>query len=117
MIAALSHLTRLGRAGFVFAREGVLGLIDPRPLPWSARTALRIGRLFERRATGAAPTRLSLALTRLGPTYVKLGQFLATRPDVVGTAIARDLESLQDRMAPFPPVSYTHLTLPTILRV
>ena len=42
------------------------------------------------------------ALTRLGPTYVKLGQFLATRPDVVGPALARDLESLQDRMAPFP---------------
>ena len=33
---------------------------------------------------------------------MKLGQFLATRPDVVGPALARDLESLQDRMAPFP---------------
>ena len=33
---------------------------------------------------------------------MKLGQFLATRPDVVGAALARDLESLQDRMAPFP---------------
>ena len=33
---------------------------------------------------------------------MKLGQFLATRPDVVGKAIARDLESLQDKMAPFP---------------
>src|SRR5205823_13994396 len=42
------------------------------------------------------------ALTRLGPTYVKLGQFLATRPDVVGIAMARDLERLQDKMPPFP---------------
>ncbi len=33
---------------------------------------------------------------------MKLGQFLATRPDVVGPALARDLESLQDKMAPFP---------------
>jgi ubiquinone biosynthesis protein len=33
---------------------------------------------------------------------VKLGQFLATRPDVVGVALARDLETLQDKMAPFP---------------
>ena len=32
---------------------------------------------------------------------MKLGQFLATRPDVVGTALARDLESLQDHMPPF----------------
>jgi ubiquinone biosynthesis protein len=33
---------------------------------------------------------------------VKLGQFLATRPDVVGVALARDLERLQDQMPPFP---------------
>ena len=46
--------------------------------------------------------RLSTALTRLGPSYVKLGQFLATRPDVVGAALARDLERLQDQMPPFP---------------
>src|SRR6202042_2412932 len=45
--------------------------------------------------------RLAAALTRLGPTYVKLGQFLATRPDVVGVTMARDLESLQDRLPPF----------------
>src|SRR4029078_1334668 len=42
------------------------------------------------------------ALTRLGPSYVKLGQFLATRPDVVGVQLARDLEALQDKMPPFP---------------
>src|SRR3954465_14410500 len=46
--------------------------------------------------------RLSRALTRLGPAYLKLGQFLATRPDVVGVIMARDLESLQDRRRPFP---------------
>src|SRR5262249_39579912 len=44
---------------------------------------------------------LSRALTRLGPAYLKLGQFLATRPDVVGVVMARDLESLQDRLPPF----------------
>ena len=37
----------------------------------------------------------------MGPAYLKLGQFLATRPDVVGVAMARDLESLQDRLPPF----------------
>jgi ubiquinone biosynthesis protein len=102
VISSLTHIARLARAGFVFAREGVLGLIDPRPLPMPARAGLRLARLFEKRQTGAASNRLSTALTRLGPTYVKLGQFLATRPDVVGIALARDLESLQDKMAPFP---------------
>ncbi|MBI1330078.1 MAG: 2-polyprenylphenol 6-hydroxylase [Alphaproteobacteria bacterium] len=45
--------------------------------------------------------RLSLALQSLGPAYIKLGQILATRPDVVGDEIARALENLQDRLPPF----------------
>jgi ubiquinone biosynthesis protein len=102
VISAPAHLARLARAVLVFAREGVLTLIDPKPLPAPARLAVRIGRLIERPSSTIAAGRLAAALTRLGPTYVKLGQFLATRPDVVGIAIARDLESLQDKMAPFP---------------
>ena len=102
MIAAATHLFRLARAGFVFAREGVLALVDPAPLPAPARLGLKFARLFERPTASGSMVRLSAALTRLGPTYVKLGQFLATRPDVVGVALARDLESLQDKMAPFP---------------
>ena len=102
VIAGISHLVRLGRAGFVFAREGVFALVDTRPLPMPAKTAIAIARLLERPSTRSGESRLAAALTTLGPTYVKLGQFLATRPDVVGTTIARDLESLQDKMAPFP---------------
>jgi len=103
VISSLVHLARLARGGFVFAREGVLGLVDPRLLPFAARQALRLARLIERPTSGGAAVRLAAALTQLGPAYVKLGQFLATRPDVVGMALSRDLESLQDRMAPFPP--------------
>jgi len=102
VIAGPAHLIRLGRAGFVFAREGVLALIDTARLPLPARFAVRVARLIERPASGVAANRLATALTRLGPTYVKLGQFLATRPDVVGVPLARDLETLQDKMAPFP---------------
>jgi len=102
VISAAGHLFRLARAGFVFAREGVFALADPAALPASARLGLKLARLIERPTAEGASVRLSTALTRLGPTYVKLGQFLATRPDVVGPALARDLESLQDRMAPFP---------------
>jgi len=102
VISGLPHLLRLTRAGFVFAREGVLALVDTRPLPLAAKTAIALGRLIERPSARSGESRLAAALTRLGPTYVKLGQFLATRPDVVGNDIARDLESLQDKMAPFP---------------
>jgi ubiquinone biosynthesis protein len=102
VISALAHLTRLGRAGFVLAREGVLALVDPAALPPGPRAALRVARFVERRNAGSGPSRLVAALVRLGPPYVKLGQFLATRPDVVGRKIAADLEALQDKMAPFP---------------
>lgn len=101
MISSLTHIARLAHAGFVFAREGVFGIVDPSPLPPPAQGAIRAARLIERRGTKSG-ARLSRALTRLGPTYVKLGQFLATRPDVVGVTMARDLESLQDRLPPFP---------------
>jgi ubiquinone biosynthesis protein len=102
VISAPAHLVRLARAGFVLAHEGVFGIVDPTAVPVPARPFLRLARLIERRSSGAADTRLSAALTRLGPSYVKLGQFLATRPDVVGAALAADLERLQDQMPPFP---------------
>ena len=101
MISAATHIGRLVRAGYVFAREGVFGVVDPALVPPPGQMALRIARLIERPGVKSG-ARLSRALTRLGPAYLKLGQFLATRPDVVGVAMARDLESLQDRLPPFP---------------
>ena len=44
---------------------------------------------------------LSRRLQALGPTYIKLGQSLATRPDVIGIELSRDLHYLQDRLPPF----------------
>jgi ubiquinone biosynthesis protein len=102
VISALTSLVRLGRAGFIFAREGVFGVVDPVAIPPSLRPLVRVARLIERPSSRAAEMRLSTALSRLGPSYVKLGQFLATRPDVVGPAFAKDLERLQDQMPPFP---------------
>ena len=101
MISALTHIARLARAGFVFAREGVFGVVDPSLVPPPGQLALKIARLIERRGAKSGP-RLSRALERMGPAYLKLGQFLATRPDVVGVSMARDLEALQDRLPPFP---------------
>ena len=102
MIGALIHLLRGAHVGFVLAREGGLSFMDPAQLPPHLRLALKLGRLLERPGAGDGAARLSKALTRLGPSYVKFGQFLATRPDIVGMAAAIDLEKLQDRVPPFP---------------
>lgn len=101
----LAAYFRLLRAGFILAREGALSIVDNAALPPVMRAGIRFGRLFERgevRKTGRVD-RLTRALNRLGPTYVKFGQTLATRPDIVGPEVAADLAVLQDKMAPFDP--------------
>ena len=100
MFGAIGHILRLMRAGFVLAREGVFAKVDPFAVPSAARAPLALARLIDR----GDETRgtLATAVARLGPSYVKLGQFLATRADIIGPAAVRDLERLQDRMASFP---------------
>ncbi len=45
--------------------------------------------------------RLSESLESMGTTFIKLGQFLATRPDIIGEDLSKKLENLQDRLPPF----------------
>jgi len=95
---------RLIRAGWIMVREGVVAALPGDQLEGPPRLAWRVARLLARPRTRrqARAERLAHAIDRLGPSYVKLGQFLATRPDVVGTEMAQDLAALQDRMATFP---------------
>ncbi len=93
----------LAKAVFILMREGVVTALPEEGAPPPVRLAKSIARLVERRRTEHQPQseKLSKALNRLGPSWVKLGQFLATRPDIVGSSIALDLELLQDQMEPF----------------
>ena len=45
--------------------------------------------------------RLSTSLQSMGTTFIKLGQFLATRPDIIGDELSKQLESLQDKLPAF----------------
>ena len=95
------HSLRLVRAGFILGREGVFLDVDPSMIPPAAHPFFFLFRRLARKGAGEGSDSLPRAMARLGPSYVKLGQFLATRPDVVGIKTARSLEQLQDRMAPF----------------
>jgi ubiquinone biosynthesis protein len=66
----------------------------------AARLLIGPARAFRAKKPDAG-ARLGKALTQLGPAYIKLGQMLATRPDIVGDEMARALEHLQDRLPPF----------------
>jgi ubiquinone biosynthesis protein len=92
------------RAVYVLMREGVVTALPEEGAPPPVRLAKSVARIFERRRAKdqLQSEKLSRALNRLGPSWVKLGQFLATRPDIVGASIALDLELLQDQMEPFP---------------
>lgn len=102
-MSSIGASLRLLRAGWVILREGVVASIPAENLSGSARTLHRLASLFAKRKSGAdRQERLARAIHRLGPSYVKLGQFLATRPDIVGQALSDDFSRLQDKMETFP---------------
>ncbi|MEM7692925.1 MAG: 2-polyprenylphenol 6-hydroxylase [Pseudomonadota bacterium] len=101
---ALGPILRLLHANFILAREGVLSILPKEGAPPPVLLAIRFGALIQRRSAQKRDmaARLSVALDRLGPSYIKLGQFLATRADVVGDEVAAELAKLQDQVPPVP---------------
>ncbi len=100
MTAPAVHLWRLLRWGRVLARHGALRGIEGDPnTPPALRRLVRIARF------GAHEPRIPAyadAFQAIGPAAIKLGQTLATRPDIVGDAAAHDLMRLQDRLPAIP---------------
>jgi ubiquinone biosynthesis protein len=106
MTSTLGNILRLSRAGIVLAQHGVefvpAGTDPPLALYLARAATLPIRMLtWPFRAYRPKASRVAGALTSLGPSYIKLGQFLATRPDLIGPALASDLRHLQDKLPPF----------------
>lgn len=83
----MSTFQRTGQIVQVLVRHGVLALLDPFGRTDKSKSA-RLGR------------RLARALDDLGPTFIKLGQALATREDLLPEGIARELSQLQNQATP-----------------
>jgi len=103
-MSRLADYRRLWHAARVLARNDALFPKEYEALlPPSARLARRLlGSGRAKHDTAPPGVRLARALESLGPAYIKLGQVLATRPDIVGDEVATALEQLQDRLPPFP---------------
>jgi ubiquinone biosynthesis protein len=104
MLRAFRDCARLFHAARVLARHDAL---VPREFADSVPPQLKLARALLGRAKNADQTlpagvRLARALESLGPAYIKLGQLLATRPDIIGAETAFALATLQDRLPPFP---------------
>lgn len=102
-ISRYRHLKRYRQIVLVFVKHGFGSLLDR----WGifAYLDMRKKILLKKNAGPvkkfSLAERLRLALEELGPTFVKLGQILSTRPDILNQDIRRELEKLQDSVIPF----------------
>ncbi|MEK6215960.1 MAG: 2-polyprenylphenol 6-hydroxylase, partial [Boseongicola sp.] len=99
------NILRLIRTGATFERTGAMRVVlEAFDAPPSLRIAARIlGWPFKWLGYKGDPELppATRALTALGPAYIKFGQILSTRPDVVGDELALQLRILQDKLPPF----------------
>jgi len=95
---------RLTEIAAVLVRHGLTYLVDRLNLHHylPARKQFLPGSRADAYDRAGLARRLTLAMEALGPTFVRLGQFLSSRPDLVPEEFIREFERLQDQVAPFP---------------
>src|SRR5262249_17279100 len=100
MLRAIRNTWRLLRLALSPARHDAL---FPLEIMGIAPALVAGARLFVPRRHKRRPgERLSAALQEMGPSFIKLGQALSTRADLLSEAVAADLARLQDHLPPFP---------------
>ncbi|WP_298469651.1 2-polyprenylphenol 6-hydroxylase [uncultured Erythrobacter sp.] len=102
MTSPVVHLTRLARWGTTLARRRALVGIENDPnAPTPVKRLVKLARWVTLTGKGKEPDYAG-AFRAIGPAAIKLGQSLATRPDLVGEEAATNLLSLQDNLPPVP---------------
>ena len=100
MFRTLRNARRLISLGRTLAWHDALFPLERLELPpWTVWVARRLSR---KTTTGRPGERLAAAFQEMGPSFIKFGQSLSTRPDLIGEDVANDLGQLRDRLPPFP---------------
>ena len=95
----IKNIGRLFTIARILARHDALTLLEHLEL---GGPLVMLAKLFSRKCDGRPGQRLAAALQETGPSFIKLGQALSTRSDLLGEEFSTDLSSLQDSLAPFP---------------
>ncbi len=104
MIKKMIILFKLGRK---VAKSDILNIISKfQEPPWMIKVLFKVlsFSFFQKKFVESKKDegeRLSSSLESMGTTFIKLGQFLATRPDIIGEELSKKLENLQDKLPPF----------------
>ncbi|HEY6878338.1 MAG TPA: AarF/UbiB family protein, partial [Polyangiales bacterium] len=103
LLTAVRDLDRLRQIAGVLVRHGFGELVQRAGwgTPVAARTALPAGGDEGEQAISLG-MRIRLVLTELGPSFIKLGQILSTRHDLIPEDIIEELQKLQDEVPPLP---------------
>ena len=99
MPGTVENICRLFGIARVLARHDALFLLERLDIAPLIGMALKA--VSKREAPGRPGQRLARALQEAGPSFIKLGQALSTRSDLLGNELAEDLSDLQDRIPPF----------------
>ena len=97
---AVKNVGRLRQIIGVFSKYGFVDVVDRMNLGKFLPT--RLAAFAEQQADKSIPERLRLAFEELGPTFVKLGQLLSTRPDLLPENYIEEFTKLQDNVQPLP---------------
>ncbi len=100
MLRAPRNILRLIAIAWTLARHDALFPLERFGIAPPVTALARLVAL--RRRPGRPGQRLALALQELGPSFIKFGQLLSTRSDLLGEEVASDLSGLQDHLPPFP---------------